>query len=277
MTAWRTVRLASLALLLASTPGLAQVTCPGGASTWNDGAGTWNVAGNWTPVGVPAAGADVCFTTANANPTLPLSTTTVGTLNLLSGANLTLNGGLLRRFAINGGINADGIFTFNSNIVAIQPTASQSWVLNGSGNTFNAPLAPAASTTISVTGAGDLTFNSTAPGGFAGFNFGASLLVLSSNGLGSGTPITLTGVGSALVISSATGLTLDNPVTASASGQLLGVDGSSGVRHGLGPLTISPGVTLEELLASGNTVQLQIAGLTLGAGSTLLKLSLIHI
>ena len=261
MTVWRPVRLASLVLMLASTPSLAQVTCPGGASTWvATGPGLWSTPTNWSPIGVPASGADVCFITANENPTLPIGTTVVGTLNVLTGGSLTMNGGLVRTFTINGGINADGPFTFNSNITQVNiPAANQNWVINGSGTTFNTPIAPGASTTISVTGIGDLTLNSAAPGGFGGFNFGAALLVLTANGLGSGTPITLSG-SAALVLSSTTPLSLSNPVTATATGELLAVDGATGIRHSLGGLTISPGQTLEELLATASTVQLQVAG-----------------
>ena len=49
------------------------------------------------------------------------------------------------------------------------------------------------------------------------------------------------------------------------------MDGAAGVQHSLGPVTVSPGVILQELLGGTNPVKLQIAGLTLGAGSTLLK------
>ena len=273
MTASRLMRLASLVLLLGSAPSVAQVTCPGGAFTWLDGAGAWATPTNWTPAGPPTSGADVCFNTATASPTLPVGTTTVGSVNVLSTGGLTLNGGALRIFTINGGINADGAFSFN-NITSVSPSASQSWVINGSGSAFNSPLsvppASAATTTITVTGGGDLTFNVAAPRGFQAFNFGAGALVLNANGLGSGTPITLSGV-SALLVGTAAALNLDNPVTATATGELLAVDGSAGVRQALGRLTIAPGVTLQELLGGINNVQVQPAGLTLGAGSTLLK------
>ena len=66
-------------------------------------------------------------------------TTTVGSVNVLSTGTLTLTGGALRTFAINSGINADGTFTFN-NITSVSPTASQTWVINGSGSTFNSAL-----------------------------------------------------------------------------------------------------------------------------------------
>ena len=274
MTVWRPLRLAALVLTLGSAPTLAQVTCPGGASTWVDGAGLWAAAANWNPAGVPAAGADVCFNTPTAAPTLPAGTTTVGTINVLSAGDLTLNGGALRNLTINGGINADATFTFN-NILNVSPSASQSWVINGSGSAFNSPLSvpvlTAATTTISVTGLGDLTFNNAAPRGFQAFNWGAGVLVLAANGLGAGTPITMTPSGVAILIGTSAALGLDNPVTATASGQFLAVDGSSGVRQALGRLTIAPGVNLEEIPGSTTNVQAQPAGLTLGAGSTLLK------
>jgi len=277
VTASRLVRFASLVLLLTSAPSLAQVTCPGGAFTWLDGAGTWAAPPNWTPSGPPTSGAGVCFDTATANPTLPAGTTTVGTVNVLSTGSLTLTGGALRNFTINGGINSDGTFTFN-NITNVIPSASQSWVINGAGSTFNSPLsvpvATAATTTITATGTGDLTFNNAAPRGFQAFNWGAGVLVLNANGLGSGTPITLSGPNSALLVGSSAALGLDNPVTATATGELLAVDGSAGVRQSIGRLTIAPGVTLEELVGGTNNVQLQPAGLTLGAGSTLFKQTL---
>ena len=276
MTVWRPVRLAALVLVLASTPSLAQVTCPGGANTWLDGAGSWSTGTNWSPIGPPASGADVCFNTANANPTLPGGLTTVGTLNVLSTGNLTLSGGSLRNFTINSGINADGPFTFNS-ITNVIPAATQSWVINGAGSTFNSPLSvpvlTAATTTITVSGSGDLTFNVAAPRGFQAFNWGAGVLTLAASGLGSGTPITLSGATADLLVGSptATALTLDNPVMATTSGELLAVDGANGVQHAIGPLTVSPGVTLQETLGGTNNVKLQMGGLTLGAGSTLLK------
>ncbi len=93
MTVWRPVRLATLVLVLASAPSLAQVTCPGGAFTWLDGAGSWTTGTNWLPIGPPASGADVCFDTATANPTLPGGVTTVGSVNVLATGALTLSGG----------------------------------------------------------------------------------------------------------------------------------------------------------------------------------------
>ncbi len=80
VTAPRLVRLASLALLLGSAPSFAQVTCPAvGSFSWLDGGrGSWVTPTNWTPAGPPTSGADVCFTTPTANPTLPAGTTTVG-------------------------------------------------------------------------------------------------------------------------------------------------------------------------------------------------------
>ncbi len=274
MTAWRALRAALLMVAAASSPSLAQVTCPIGASTWLDGAGSWVTGTNWNPTGVPAPSADVCFDTSTANPTLAAGTTTVGTLNVLSTGTLTLTGGSLRNFTINGGINADGPFTFNS-ITNVIPSATQSWVINGFGSTFNSPLSvpvlTAATTTINVTGIADLTFNVAAPRGFQAFNWGAGVLTLTTNGLGSGTPITLSGANAALLVSSTAALTLDNPVIATASGELLAVDGASGVQHALGRVTVSPGVTLQELLGGTNNVKLQLGGLTLGAGSTLLK------
>jgi uncharacterized protein (TIGR03382 family) len=262
-------------LLLASAPALAQVTCPVGGFTWNDGAGAWATGTNWTPVGPPTAGGDVCFNTATANPALPAGTTTVGSVNVLSTGNLTLTGGALRNFTINGGINADGPLAFN-NILNVSPSASQAWLLNGSGNVFNSPLsvpvAIAATTTITVTGAGDLTFNNAAPRGFQAFNWGAAnVLSLNANGLGAGTQITLSGANAAILIGSAAALNLDNPVTATTSGELVAVDGNVGVRQSFGLLTIAAGQTVEELPGSANNVQAQPAGLTLGAGSTLLK------
>ena len=200
----------------------------------------------------------------------------MGSVNVLSLGTLTLNGGVVRNLTINSGINADGTFSFN-NITNVIPAASQAWVVNGPGSAFNSPLsvpiATAATTTITVTGLGDLTFNNAAPRGFQAFNFGAGALILNANGLGSGTPITLSG-GTVLLVGSSVALNLDNPVTASTNGELLAVDGSAGARQTLGLLTIAPGVLLEELPGGTNNVQVQPAGLTLGAGSTLLKQTL---
>ena len=153
------------------------------------------------PIGPPASGADVCFDTATANPTLPGGVTTVGSVNVLATGALTLSGGSLRNFTINTGINAAAPFTFN-NITNVIPAASQSWVVNGAG-TFNSPLsvppATAATTTITVTGTSDLTFNVAAPRGFQAFNWGAGVLTLANNGLGAGTPITLSGANADLL------------------------------------------------------------------------------
>src|SRR5262249_54456108 len=87
-------RLVCIALAVVSGPAAAQVVCPAGAKTWTGATSNdWRTASNWSPVGVPGAGADICFTTPNPTPSLTGGPPPrLGTLYVLAGTNLTLTG-----------------------------------------------------------------------------------------------------------------------------------------------------------------------------------------
>ena len=83
-------------LLYLAAPAAAMVPLSSGgtcSSTWSGPAnGNWTVASNWTPVGVPGSGADVCIN--SGSPELGVSggpSETIGTLTIGSGAALDLN------------------------------------------------------------------------------------------------------------------------------------------------------------------------------------------
>ena len=55
-------RWAAMALAVAAIPIVQPGSALGSQSTWNGSTGDWSVPGNWTPAGVPTAGADVLLT-----------------------------------------------------------------------------------------------------------------------------------------------------------------------------------------------------------------------
>jgi hypothetical protein len=74
----RVLWLFAVGLLLFPVSAFAQCT-----STWNGGTGSWDVAGNWTPVGVPTSASNTCINAASSAVTIngndATSTLTLGT------------------------------------------------------------------------------------------------------------------------------------------------------------------------------------------------------
>ena len=79
-----------LGLAVAGAPVAAQVVCPTGASTWTGATSNdWRTASNWSPVGVPGTGANVCFSTPNPAPSLTGGPPPrLGTIYVLAGNSL---------------------------------------------------------------------------------------------------------------------------------------------------------------------------------------------
>ena len=67
----RVLLVALLALVLCPLSAFAQCT-----ATWNGGTGSWDVAGNWTPSGVPTSSSNTCINAANSAVTINASDST---------------------------------------------------------------------------------------------------------------------------------------------------------------------------------------------------------
>ena len=145
----------TLTLVLACVPAAAQVVCPVGASTWTGATSNdWRTASNWSPVGVPGAGANVCFSTPNPTPGLTGGPPPrLGTIYVLAGTNLLLTGTGSVLF-LAGGIQADGTFTFIGTR-RLQVSGAQAWALGSSSSAINWPVT--FQSTVGISGAGDLT------------------------------------------------------------------------------------------------------------------------
>ena len=270
MRAARVARLSLLGFLLASGAVSAQVVCPGGASTWTGGGGDtdWFTPGNWSPVGPPLDGSDICFNTV-ATPNLSAAFI-ANTITFLAGANVTITSDPFVTLTVNAGINRGaGGFTISPETLVLG--ASQSWLLNtGSPSIINSPLAGNLGTeTITKTGTGGLTLAGPSAS-FGGIDWtGSTLTVTADNGLGSGTPVTLRS--GAILLSAATPLNLGNDVTI-AGNATFGVSSTvAGTRHGLGVVTIQNGVTATQSTSGVTPSSLQVTGLTLNGTATLLK------
>ena len=141
-------------VLVASAPAAAQVVCPPGASTWTGAtSNNWRTAFNWSPVGVPGAGANVCFSTPNPTPSLSGGPPPrLGAIYVLSGTNLALTsmGGVM---FLAGGIQSEGTFTFLGTR-RLSISAAQTWALGSSSGTIAWPVSVLSPVTVS--GAGDL-------------------------------------------------------------------------------------------------------------------------
>src|SRR5262249_39003026 len=136
VSASRLVRLASLALLLASTPGLAQVTCPAGANTWTGSGGNtdWFTAGNWS-LGTPVDGPNICFNSA-ATPNLS-SSFIANSLTFLAAASVTITSDPFVTLEVDaGGISRAAGGSFNIAPEVLFLGASQPWVFEAGGNSL---------------------------------------------------------------------------------------------------------------------------------------------
>jgi autotransporter-associated beta strand protein len=162
------IRLGLLVLLLAGAPAAAQVACPGGSTRWTGPAGgSWATAGNWSG-GVPGAGGNACFNTANPSPTLPTGNTAVGAIYIVAGTNLTVTGGAgTGNFRIVNALNADGTFTFTGGAASLRANQTQTWFVSSTGNSITWPINGGAR--LTKTGSGTVVFSgagSTHNGGF---------------------------------------------------------------------------------------------------------------
>ncbi|HET9157163.1 MAG TPA: hypothetical protein VFN91_10885, partial [Myxococcaceae bacterium] len=141
-----------MALAVVSVPAAAQVVCPAGAKTWTGTTSNdWRTASNWSPVGVPGAGANVCFSTPNPTPSLTGGPPPrLGTIYVLAGTNLTLTsaGGAL---FLAGGIQSEGTFAFNGTRQLLV-TGAQTWALGSSSGTINWQVNFQSAVTVSGTG-----------------------------------------------------------------------------------------------------------------------------
>src|SRR5262249_28230782 len=192
----------------------AQMVCPVGAKTWTGAtSNNWRTASNWSPVGVPGAGADICFSTPNPTPALAGGPPPrLGTIYVLAGPNLALTSAGSALF-LTGGIQSDGAFTFNGTR-RLLVNGAQTWALGSSSSAINWPVTFQSTTTIS--GAGDLTL--------AGAIAGAGRVTKTSTGT---------------LLLSATGSTHSGGLTVNAG--VLSVTGSLTAE---GTVTISSGSTL---------------------------------
>jgi uncharacterized protein (TIGR03382 family) len=154
----RAIRLAILALVLAGGPAAAQVTCPGGSTRWiGPAGGSWSTAANWS-AGVPGAGGSACFNTASPSPTLPTGNTAVGSISIVSGANLTVTGGAgTGNFRIVNAMNADGTFTFTGGTANLRINQPQTWFVTSTGNSVTWPMNGGAR--LTKTGSGSVVFS----------------------------------------------------------------------------------------------------------------------
>lgn len=155
LTATGLRRLLCVAALGASTTAAAQVVCPVGAKTWTGTTSNdWRTGSNWSPAGVPANGANVCFSTPNPTPTLAGGPPPrLATIFVLAGTNLALTSAGGSMF-LSGGIQSDGTIAFLGTR-RLQVNAAQTWALGSSSTTINWPITFQSAVTIS--GTGDLT------------------------------------------------------------------------------------------------------------------------
>jgi hypothetical protein len=91
----------------------------GTPSVWSDANGNWNIAGNWTPSGVPGSGASVCIVDNTSTVSLNVGAT-VGNLQIASGNTLIIQTQL--------NLDSGGTFA-NSGLITMPNTTLQ---LNGS-------------------------------------------------------------------------------------------------------------------------------------------------
>ena len=92
--------------------------------TWTGATSTaWNIAGNWSPAAIPAAGDHVVIPDVSNDPVMA-SNTAVGNLTLGSGATLSLNGFAL---TVTGNLSGTGV---------LKGSASSSLTINGPSGTF---------------------------------------------------------------------------------------------------------------------------------------------
>jgi autotransporter-associated beta strand protein len=156
-------RLGCLVALLAAAPASAQVVCPAGASTWTGAtSNNWRTASNWSPVGVPGNGANVCFSTPNPTPTLAGGPPPrLGTIYILAGTSLSLTSAGGSMF-LAGGIRSDGSFAFLGTRTLLV-SGAQTWALGSSSSTISWPVTFQSAVTVS--GAGDLTLSGAIAGG----------------------------------------------------------------------------------------------------------------
>jgi fibronectin-binding autotransporter adhesin len=140
----RVLWLVAVTLLLFPVSAFAQCT-----STWNGGTGSWDVAGNWTPVGVPTSASNTCINAASSAVTIngndATSTLTLGTgtdsLAIANAEVLTMSGSTIS----------------NAGAISLNSTGNATELLIGASN-------------VTLSGAGTLTLGNNANN----FIFGSS-------------------------------------------------------------------------------------------------------
>jgi hypothetical protein len=126
--------------------------------TWNGGNGSWNVASNWTPAGVPAANSRIVFSdgstaTISNVPVLSINRLTVtGNTNItLRGATLTINNSSSSEFVITDGSSVELSSGVNIRLAAGAKASIAGTLLIGSGRIYNTDNAGSV-TTVTPTG-----------------------------------------------------------------------------------------------------------------------------
>ena len=267
----RVLLVALLALVLCPLSAFAQCT-----ATWNGGTGSWDVAGNWTPSGVPTSSSNTCINAANSAVTINASDSTD---NLTLGSSTdTLTIGNSQELTIAAGGNISNV----GNIM-MGATANNTFLIIDGATTLSGGGTLTMSNTSNINyiegGSGTLTNEETIQGSGS---IGNSALTLVNSG--SSAVIDANNSANQLVIDAQSGAKNSNGGTMEATaGGLLNIDGYTVANTG-GTLfatgtnsvvllngTSVTGGTLTSTL--GGTIQVDgtssITGLTISGGSTL--------
>src|SRR5580700_10281289 len=225
----RIIRFAAVVLLLFPVSALAQCT-----STWNGGTGSWDVAGNWTPSGVPTSSSNTCINAANSAVTIngndATSNLTLGTgtdsLTIANAEALTVSGSTVSNVgaislnstgnatelqigAANVTLSGTGTLTMSNNTQNyIFGTASANQLTNqstiqGSGNIGNGQMALSNSGTIDANQTVPLTLqisNGATNTGTLEATNNATLVVEGGTYTNTGGTILATGAGSSVLL-----------------------------------------------------------------------------